>query len=353
MSNAENDRVLQALKRLGASLQDLPDKKSPPHLSHWRVLSTTKNEALTTAWQMLDKGNQLIRGTSTKFTLITNIDVEEGSKLAKDLLQGSELLGTAAMVVHDDAVGCSRSWRKLVKHSVRAVVNTCISLMDQQQSSATTSTTMAQRTGAIWDACDRVAKLPKNNRNAMRRDLLTWMVECQETMQEFSDLLQVVDTSEEGAETTWDMFCAGQSEAYSEGEQPIAVASLALIKCSRGSIKVALQACEVVGESADNEEDDAARVDLLTWILTLHELARNVGDGMTDLGANMYAPLELEDLQEELTSQASAIAQLHEHVLLETSPVLPAETVEMSTNIRGAAAKRVIEAQEGIGPLLS
>ena len=349
----ENQRVLDALERLSATLKDLPDNHSPDKLSHWRL---DLPEGLETAFSMMEQGQSLVHATSTKYTLVTKIDLDEGSKLAKDLLRGCEALATGALVLHDDAVGCSRSLRKQVKHSVRAVVHTCISLLQVFVESPTNSQAAAARTGAIWDACEKISKLPNSNRNAMRRDLFTWIMECQDTMREFEELLSIQNNGDSGStaeDTTWEMFTSGPSDEYAPEEQPIAVASLALIKCSRGSIKAALQACEAVGSHlsalADNPNQQQ---ELLAWISKLHDVARTVGDGMTDLGSLLYPPLEMEELSDQVTTQCTAIVELHT-MILDDPPECgqaswEAELVRLSTSIRTAAHARAKEAQAGI-----
>lgn len=347
----ENQRVLESLERLAAALKDLPDRTSPENLSHWRI---NRPEGVETAFKILEQGNQLVSATSTKYTLVTKIDIEEGSKLAKDLLQGCELLGTAALVIHDNAMGCSRSMRKLVKHAVRAVVHTCISLLQVFLVAGGSTKNAAPKTGAIWDACEKITKLPTNNRNAMRRDLFTWMVECQDTLQEFSELLQL-PTSTSETETTYEMFTAGQSDDYSPNELPIATASLALIKCSRGSINVAIQACEAVGAVADDAENNNSNKELLlSWIVKLHDFSRTVGDGMTDLGSLLYPPLDVDDLGDEVTSQCNAIVELHKMIILDDPPIdidFASDLVQLATNISTAAQARAQEAQDGMEQL--
>lgn len=338
MPQDENQRVLEALQRLGASLKALPQTKAPPKLSHWR---NDVPEALTTALNMMEQGRELVHATCTKFTLVTKLDPVEGSKLAKDLLQGCELVGTASYVVHDDAVGVSVALRKYLNHAVRSVVATCIALLEVF-STGNNLSQAAPKTGAIWDACDKVAKLPKNNRNAIRRAFMTYKMECQDTLNEFTELLLSGDEDNAIAtvddSTSWEVFCSSRapSSDYSTDEHDIAVSGLTLIKCSRGSLQVALQASDAVGD-AD-----------LDWVARLVKASRTVGEGMTDVGTLLYAPLELEELREEVTNQSDAIDALHKLVLEEAPVEIPAETLTLSTNIRAACRKRATEALERI-----
>ena len=186
----------------------------------------------------------------------------------------------------------------------------------------------------------------------MRRDLFTWILECQDTMREFEELLLIHNSGATPDDTTWEMFTSGQSDEYAPEEQPIAVASLALIKCSRGSLKTALQACEAVGSHLPELNDNTnQQQELLAWISKLHDMARTVGDGMTDLGSLMYPPLEMEELNDQVTIQCTAIVALHTLILddpPDCGPFWESELVQLSTNIRTAAHARAKEAQAGI-----
>lgn len=346
---SEHKRVSDSLERLGISLKELPDKECPTELSHWRH---DIPESLTKAWEILDQGKELIRATSTKYTLVTKIDNEEGSKLAKDILKGCEYVGTTALVIHDNNNGCSRSMRSFVKQSSRAVIHTCLTLVKFFSDGKNHKGDLepAQQTGAVWGACDKLEKIPRNNRNAMRRDFMTWIMECQETYQEFDEMLQLDSTAEDDSEMGWDEFCGGQSNDYTAGDKPIVTACLALVKCSRGSINAALKACEDVGASMSEENAKT----LLLWIATIHEASRRVGEGMTDLGTLLYPPLELENLMEEVQRQSKSITELHSFIL-ESPPdcvTFPKELLTLSSNIRDATKKRADESSEGINNAL-
>lgn len=339
---SEHKRVAESLGRLAISLKKLSDKETPPELSHWRH---NVPETLTRAWEMLDHGGELIRATSTKYTLVTKIDNEEGSKLAKDILTGCEYIGTAALVIHDNDNGCSRSMRIFVKQSSRAVIHTCLTLVEKftDGKNHKEDPEPAQWTGAVWSACDKLQKLPRNNRNAMRRDFMTWIMECQETYQEFEQMLQVDSTVEEEGEMSWDTFCVDQSNDYIAGEKPIVTACLALVKCSRGSINAALKSSEFVGASISETNAKSC----LLWIANVHEATRLVAEGMTDLGTLLYPPLELENLLEEVRRQSKTTIALLKFIL-EEKDTAPEDVVALSRNICDAVKTRTAEATAGI-----
>lgn len=345
----ENTRVFEALQRLSASLTELNDKESAPQLSHWR----TPTSAVTTAYEFMFQGGNLLHSTSTKYTLVGKIDFDEGSKLSKDILRGCELVATGALILCTDDMGCARSTRYYAKQSARSVVKVCEQLIecfvtgDWQKS----DTEAAVKTGAVWSCCDQLEKIPTGNRNSMRRDLLTWTMECNETMKEFQELIDMGVGEEGGDESTWDDFMGGESEQYSALELPIAQACLALIKCSRGTMNVCIQACECVGDQLGNDRDDQ----LLSFIRNLHDLARLVGEGMTDLGTMMYPPLELQALDEEgthLTKQAmmqkDALIAVQTLVLDRCPCELSEEVTALASKLKSASETRGCEALSAI-----
>jgi len=291
----------------------------------------------------------------------------------KELLQGCELIATGVLVICNDDTGCIRAARHFAKQAARAVITTTCELVKvfATHHEHDTENIAAQKTGAVWSTCDALRKTPQGNRNAIRRELFTFVMECNETIQEFTELVELgaapsslntiaEDTiagsnnstdAEEG--TTWDDFCQGSDEQYSASELPIATASLWLVKCSRGTINVALKACESVGGMVETDGSDPDKDALLEWIRTMTNLARVVGEGMTDLGTCLYPPLDLshtsdeDDLPVYLLKQRDALVALTEYVL-DAPTDLPEEVTELASKLKGAATTRYDEAQAAI-----
>jgi DNA-binding protein H-NS len=295
---------------------------------------------------------KLVKATATKYTLVGKINVEEGAKLAKDLLHGCELVATGALVICEDNVGCSRSARHYAKQASRAILATTLELVKVFADPSILEGNEqlgAQKTGAVWSTCDALLKVPKGNRASMRRDLFTWTIECNETLGEFTEMIQLGPVDDE--ETGDDDFGGDQ---YTAEELPIVQAALALIKCSRGSMNVTLKACEAAGVAACENAEEG----LLEWIATLHNLARVVGEGMTDLGTGLYPPLELivdandgEHLITQLVMQRDAIVELQDFCL-EATFDLPEDITELASKLRSVAQKRYEEANDAISETL-
>jgi hypothetical protein len=238
----------------------------------------------------------------------------------------------------------------------------------------------AQRAGAVWEACQRVMKTDNSstsgassfcnsNRLAMRREFTTYVQDCNETLQEFQDMIDAgpslreedekedddeLDDNDNDDQPSWEQFLGGGTDQYTMQEIPIATAALALIKCSRGCINVAMQACESVGNQvahdASNDDDDVK----LQWILRLFECAKSVGEGMTDLGAVMYPPIKVQELEEQVLPQSTRMEELLMCVFdkeQEESRTLQLgrEVDSLATKVQAAVTKRKVEAIEIIG----
>ena len=348
-------KVVEGLIRLSVSLKELNDKESAPVLSHYRSMP----EAVAQSYEILHQGAQLIHGTSTKYSLLGKLDALEQAKLTDDLWRGCQLLMTAALVVHDDQTGCARSTRHHCKQAVRSIVHTVLQLIqawtEGDEAVGENSTLGAQKTGAVWEMCDVVLerKLPRGNRNAMRRDLLTFMMECTETTREFQEMIDAGPSLKEAevngvaASDDWDDLMEDQ---YTTNELPVATACLFLVKCSRGCLNASIQVIESVGNQLQNADGDAeASTTILQRISLMHDLARNVGEGMTDLGASMYSPLQLTALEAQVERQANAIQETLDFVTDEMATNEFAQEVnDLISRVRDALSKRRREARDAL-----
>jgi hypothetical protein len=297
-----------------------------------------------------------------------------------------------------DHYGCCQSTRFHVKRAARAVVSTTLQLIQAFERQEETildkdSNVAAQNCGAVWSTCDVFLQkqLPRGNRNAMRRDLFTWMMDCNETMQEFQQLIDngpgekdnnnnnnnnntkedntiiTGQHDEEEATTLPSSFeefllqMGTGNDQYTTKELEIAVPCVALVKCSRGAINVALKACDAAGKhltttSLNNNSNDTIKdqlveedhdhnnknQDILQFINRLHDMARAVGEGMTDLGTLLYPTLSLEDIEKQELIQKDSIVTLVEFVLDATNhlDLDDEEIVEMIHKIRPATELR-------------
>jgi len=126
-------------------------------------------------------------------------------------------------------------------------------------------------------------------------------------------------------------------EQYTDDELPIAIACLGLVKISRGNMKVSLEILESIGNKANETQDND---EYLESISKVHEYARKVGVGITDLGSVMYPPLisSKNILENEIRKQAACIKESLDYILgLEN---IPTKISELAKTLRNAAETR-------------
>jgi len=292
-------------------------------ISHWRALP----QNVQSAYQLLNDGATYIHATSTKYTLVGKVDTQEGSNLAVELRKGAELIGTGTLLLYSKQYGSSRSLKHYIKQYSRAIIASLISLIKSfedglSQGQANDGNNIgAQKTGAVWAACDKLTNtLPKGNRAAMRRKLMVWIKDCNESIEEFEEVLELGprDDNSDNEEEEEMM----DEEQYTEKEMSVARASVNLMKCSKNLLTLVLKTCECVGEyvdkiptsddtaaSEDNDTtqqqqvNDKKRQEILQWISNLHEMARTVGEGVTNVGILLYPPLDNATASEEEIQQ--------------------------------------------------
>lgn len=365
---SDQENLLLALRQLSNSLQELDSTTLLP-LSHYRVLPRN----VIRARDLLYSGASTVHDTSTKYALLGTMDdpnqhERQIIQLTPDLRQACQVISTGCTLLHES--GCSGSFRRHVKAACLAILRSVIQMIEAFLDGTMTSVPNwgAQKAGVVWESCNVLIerRIPMGNRNAIRRDLLTYGMECQETMDEFQqmvDLGPLLDNDERpqqlqqnGEEDdAWENFMNGQDQQYTSWELPIAVACLAIVKCSRGSINLTLQACDAVGapihEGEHLSDADQAR---LQWIEQLFQRAGQVGEGMTDVGSNMYPPLDLNILTQQIEQQAlEYLTPLLEHVLNGTTEKdLPDDVVELATKLKSAISTRRKEALDAIAAAL-
>ena len=363
-----NNETIAALKRLTKAIQDLdhkgtdgngihtdatvPDHNNHEHehdhdsiqirgfpLNHYQTLPSET----TQSYKMLQDGSDAIHALSTKYTLMAKLNLEDASQFTTDLRKGCELIATAVFLIHQPTSGCGRSLRTYTKNKSRAILHSVSCLVEAFASGeALDGNGGAKLTGVLWQACEDVGRLPKGNRACMRRELFGWVRECNETMEEFQELIDLGQSSDgngdgngnenenetnDETDNQWDDFCnnVGTGEQYTSQELPIVQASHALIKCSRGILNLSLKACDCAGDavafleqqrdtknaSPGGDDTDASllnerKLRILQWISNLHELCRKIGEGATDLGCVMYPPLNLSTETEERNEEGDA-----------------------------------------------
>eukprot|EP00536_Pseudo-nitzschia_multiseries_P018058 jgi/Psemu1/227663/e_gw1.2100.6.1 len=334
--------------------KDILSKKNPPRLSHYRVVP----DNVQTAYDLFVTGAQLVRATATKYALVGAISTKDQTTLGNDLLRGCELIGAAVHVTVQDVSGCSRAVRQSNQKAALAVYIATLRLVEAFHPVASKDNTVgAQKTGAVWEACDNILKktIPQGNRNAIRREIFTWTRECNDTMEEFDEMIDLGpkeaddddnnddnnDDDNNDDNDDDDFFGHFGEDQYTDADLPLANACLALLKNSRGNMKIAVETCEALGEqlTGGTQEDDNDE-SCLNAILTVHEHAKRVGEGVTDLGSLMYPPLvpSTANLEQGVRKQVAFILEFQDYILGLQN--MPTKIHDLANTLKTAAKTR-------------
>jgi hypothetical protein len=349
-SLTQSTRTVAITERGGEALQ--------LELGHWREMKPD----ILMAYKLIEEGSKYIKSMSSKYTLMGKVSSSSRSHidLANELLRGAEQIATGASFLLQN--GCGRSCQKSIQEGVRSTISSLGSLIQvflQKEENGgnddTFHTEVNRKTGVVWSTCDELMLLPKGNRSAIRREILGWIRDCMETIEEFQLLLEkhppesgTTDTdmdlntmhklsledpqpcsAETGNMTHWDEFCTGQDEdlCYTKSERGIVDSCLKLIKCSRGTLKLTLETCEEAGKLLSAGPDNITTISpedkqILEWIKTCSDVAKVVGEGVTNLGMQLYPSLQLEALSSELRSQKDALLSLQHCIINGANDVL-------------------------------
>jgi Grap2 and cyclin-D-interacting len=330
--------IATAIQNLEPTLAALPF--SSEVLSHYRHIPA----AIQAVYNTLLPAAQLISSTATKYALLARSSGDAPPlEYASDLLRGSRLLVAACWTLQNPDAGCSISVQRHTRQAVRAILRAVGTFLRDPS---------APHTGVVWEACHVIDKVPRGNRNAMRRDLLIYVSECQETIREFQTLVDDSPGEQEGDE-----------DHYSARELPVAEACLGLLKCSRGLLKATMEMMDHLDSGTGTTTGDTAATndtsDADRWrtLATIHERACTVGYGVTTFGAALYPPLwpggadvVNPEVRDEVERQVLALRQLLQYVVEEVHPRydFPDAILNVVVKIQSAVEVRTAEALQGI-----
>jgi Grap2 and cyclin-D-interacting len=306
--------IASAIQNLEQTLSALPF--SSDGLSHYRHIPTE----VQAVYDTLTPAAQIISST----------------EYASDILRGCRILVAACWTLQNPETGCSIALQRHTRQAVRAILRAVGTFLSDPS---------APHTGVLWEACNVILenKVPRGNRNAMRRDLFTYLSECHETIQEFQTLVDDSPGEEEDDE-----------DHYSARELPMAQAGLGLLKCSRGLVKATMEMMDHLDKctaSADDSDTDRWRA-----IATIHERACTVGYGVTDFGASLYPPLlpgddsDNPEVRREVERQTLSLRQLLQYMVEDLHPCydFPETMMDVVLKIQSAVEVRTAEALQGI-----
>jgi hypothetical protein len=166
-------------------------------------------------------------------------------------------------------------------------------------------------------------------------------------MEEFQEMIDrgpSEDVSKDDVGEELDDLFGEEDDQFSDSDMPVAKACLGILKCSRGAMKLTLDVFEDLGTRYAETHDEV----LLENISKIHEYARGVGEGVTDLGSSMYPPIlpNAQGIHSQVQKQVDHIVGLLDHVL--GTEGLARSEIELAHLLRVAIETRHKEFNEAI-----
>ena len=442
----------QRLLSMISSLQYLDDDDSTSNrMNHYSIIPIELQKIYDTIHQQ----TTLIHNTVTKYTLMQQMVVPNNNNTTDDtttntimtpitneLLQSCCILVACMMTIHNsnnnnNDIGCSKSVFRHTKTAIMNLLHAVIQLVDSFSTTTTGTRNIdpAQRTGVVWEACQTIignvvstttspptttsnntnpnnnnnimmnqkrkemmmmiSTLPLGNRNAIRRDLLNFKLECQDTIQEFELLISestihlstthskntttkqkkqyddsIDDDDDDDDDNDEDDDDDDEEDFYTTPQEiRIVTPCVALLKCSRGALNITLNMMDHIGTSivsttnnhTNNNNDVITNQQKYIWIQYMYDEIYLIGRKVTELGATLYPPLQDVDfiamIAMEVIQQSTAIQNLLQYMLDEiivpvtsssTSITIPTATIDLIHSVQSACEQRAKEALDAI-----
>lgn len=198
-------------------------------------------------------------------------------------------------------------------------------------------------TGIVWSACEDLQKFPLSNKAAYRRALLEvrasiacllfrprhtphyhhyhhlvaqFILVNKDTCEEFTEALNqsmAAGTRAEAEDATGKQDDDDGSDGldgyegnYTESERPVAAIALEGLQLCMDVFKATLDTASTVGDRLVGDSS----ANMQRWTEECHQLASHLSDAMTDLGAELYSPIDMEATMENLHHVTLLIARL-------------------------------------------
>ena len=280
--------------------------------SRWR-----NDEALQQALNNVKAGSQALAMSCSKLALL--LPKAPAPEVLGSLLEELVANTDAIMVVYLQFVDCSVSKPlfDMVSSLVRSQLGRSKEFMDLAASASPDFGEISNSAGVIFKLYDQVQTLPMTNKAAYRRYLMERLAILNDTISEFTRYVAVA--REEGGSALLrqqgDDEDEEDDEPYTVEEVATVEACLRSIKCSTQMLKLALAAMTHVADlitpstfSSSVAESEREACD--AWVAELYGLARRTEDNVTDLGAELYAPFDMQNISEYHAALGATLQEL-------------------------------------------
>jgi hypothetical protein len=281
--------------------------------SRWR-----NDEALQQALNNVKAGSQALAMSCSKLALL--LPKAPAPEVLGSLLEELVANTDAIMVVYLQFVDCSVSKPlfDMVSSLVRSQLGRSKEFMDLAASASPDFGEISNSAGVIFKLYDQVQTLPMTNKAAYRRYLMERLAILNDTISEFTRYVAVA--REEGGSAP--LRQQGDDDEDEEDDEPYTVeevvtveACLRSMECSTQMLKLALAAMTHVADlitpsTSSSSVADSEREACDAWVAEIYGLARRTEDNVTDLGAELYAPFDMQNISEYHAALGATLQEL-------------------------------------------
>lgn len=283
--------------------------------SRWR-----NDETLQQAINNIKAGSQALAMSCSKLALL--LPKAPAPDVLGSLLEELVANTDAIMVVYLQFVDCSVSKPlfDMVSSLVRSQLGRGKEFMDLAASTSPDFGEISNSAGVIFKLYDQVQTLPMTNKAAYRRFTMERLAILNDTISEFTRYVAVAREGggtpprQQGDDEDED---DEDDEPYTMEEVETVEACLRSMECSTQALKLALAAMTHVADlvtpstsSSPTSVAESEREACDAWVAELYGLARRTEDNVTDLGAELYAPFDMQKVAEYHAALGATLQEL-------------------------------------------
>ncbi|NXT67821.1 CCDB1 protein, partial [Chaetops frenatus] len=238
-------------------------------------------------WDALGQTFQVTSQEATKLSLAFSRpplpSAEDCQKLSEDV---QNAILAVATVYYWLPKGQGTTLRKMVRDATTEVVEGMIQLTDTILNAPVESLSQEQlrSTGSVWEACEQVSNLPRDNQAAVVSALAACLGVVKDAVEEMENALvegqdpygDIMEDEELG-------FRGNRDTYWSEADRQLLSSCMGLMKASKACLKKVLAAVKAHGK-ADSPEQIAQLDDLA-------DIANEISPSVDELALSMYPPV--------------------------------------------------------------
>ncbi|XP_064586047.1 cyclin-D1-binding protein 1 [Zonotrichia leucophrys gambelii] len=268
-------------------------------------------------WDALSQTFQVTSQEATKLSLAFSRpplpSAENCRKLSEDV---QNAILAVATVYYWLPKGQGTTLRKMVREATTEVVEGMIQLTDTILNAPVESLSQEQliSTGGVWEACEQVSNLPRDNQAAVVSALAASLGVVKDAVEEMEQALvegqdpygDIMEDEELG-------FRGNRDTYWSEADRQLLSSCMGLMKASKACLKKVLAAVKAHGK-ADSPEHIAQLDDLA-------DIANEISPSVDELALSMYPPVNPLAVRLNAAKLASVLTKVLE--IAKTSHVCP------------------------------